>query len=143
MIEIERSAILPASADNMFELINDIEAYPAYMSGCDNAEILEQDETSMVARLHVRKAGMSQSFTTRNELKRPESITLNLIEGPFSHFEGQWQITALGEQASKVVLRLEFTVRSKLAGKALERLFRMVADEMVEAISSRAQQYVQ
>ena len=140
MIEIERSAILSASAEHMFEMINDVAAYPSFMSGCENAEILEESETSMVARLHVRKAGISQSFTTRNELRRPESITLNLVEGPFSHFSGQWCITALAEDASKVVLKLQFVVRSKLAGKALERLFRSVADEIVEAVSVRANQ---
>ncbi len=141
MIEIERSAILPTSAEIMFDIINDVAAYPSYMSGCEKAEILEQNETSMVAKLHVRKAGMSQSFTTRNEMRRPESIALNLVEGPFSRFSGQWQITSLADNASKVVLKLEFVVRSKLAGKALERLFRSVADEMVEAISTRAQQH--
>lgn len=140
MISIERSAILPTTATKMFDLINDVASYPKYMSGCERVEVLEQSATSMVARLHVRKAGLSQSFTTRNVLSPPKTIQLNLVEGPFSKFSGLWEITELGGEACKVVLSLEFVVKSKLAAKALERLFKSVADDLVEAVSQRALQ---
>ncbi len=139
MVLIERSALLMQSAEHMFDLINDVEAYPEFMRGCEKAIIIERSETIMVAQLSVRKAGLRQSFTTRNELSRPESISMTLVEGPFSRFAGQWQITPLSEQASKVALQLDFDISSGLASKALEQLFKSVADDLVGAMSARAE----
>ncbi len=139
MALIERSAILMQPAERMFDLINDVEAYPEFMRGCEQAVVIEQSDCIMVARLSVKKAGLRQSFTTRNELSRPERIIMELVEGPFSKFAGQWHITALSEQASKVELRLDFTVSSGLASKALEQLFKSVADDLVGAMSARAE----
>lgn len=138
MVNIERSALLQRSAGYMFDMINDIEAYPQYMRGCEKAEVLERGETIMVATLHVRKAGLMQAFTTRNEMSRPDSIQLSLVDGPFSEFSGCWSLLPLAEEACKVSLTLNFTVQSRFASKALEALFRSVADELVEAVSKRA-----
>lgn len=139
MALIERSALLMRPAEHMFDLINDVEAYPEFMRGCEKAVVIEQSDTIMVAQLRVKKAGLRQSFTTRNELSRPESIIMTLVEGPFSRFAGQWQITALSEQASKVALQLDFDISSGLASKALEQLFKSVADDLVGAMSARAE----
>ena len=40
MNDIRRSALLPYSAERVYALINDVEAYPQYMDGCVGAEIL-------------------------------------------------------------------------------------------------------
>lgn len=139
MALIERSALLMQPAERMFDLINDVEAYPQFMRGCESAVVIEQSTTIMVARLSVKKAGLRQSFTTRNELSRPETIVMTLVEGPFSRFAGNWRITPLSEQASKVALQLDFDISSGLASKALEQLFKSVADDLVGAMSARAE----
>lgn len=138
MVEIHRSALLQRPVEFMFELINDVEAYPQYMSGCEKVEVLERSETIMVATLHVRKAGLKQQFTTRNKLSRPEKVQLELVDGPFAEFFGQWLLQPLAADACKVNLQLNFTVQSRLASKALEALFRSVGDELVEAVCKRA-----
>ena len=40
MTTISQSAILPYSAEIMFNLVNDIEAYPLFMQGCQGAQII-------------------------------------------------------------------------------------------------------
>ena len=40
MVTISQSALLPYSAEQMFALVNDIAAYPQFMQGCLNAEVL-------------------------------------------------------------------------------------------------------
>lgn len=139
MVEIERTALLMHPIDRMFALINDVAAYPDYLNGCERVEILEQTESSMTARLHLARGGIRQSFTTRNTLFRPERIELELVEGPFTRFAGQWQLTALNDTACKVSLRLEFDINSRLAAKAVGRLFKTVGDDLVDAICRRAE----
>ena len=143
MSSIDRSALLPFSAQQMYTLINDVEAYPDYMDGCVGAEVLYSDDKTMQARLDLAKAGLKYSFTTRNTLTAPEKIVLELVDGPFSHFSGQWTIQALNDNACKVSLSLQFTLTGKVLGLAAKALFSSLADTMVNAMVKRAHQQYQ
>ncbi len=138
MIAIQHSALLPHAADAVFDLVNDIEAYPDYMDGCVGAEIIESDAQVVVARLDLAKAGIKHSFTTRNVLTRPEQIQMELVDGPFSRFSGLWRFQGLSETACKVSLELQFVVSNRVAARAAGRLFRIVGDKLVDAVCQRA-----
>lgn len=136
---IDRSALLLYPAHAMFELVNDIESYPSFMDGCVGAEVLARSDSIVEARLHLAKAGIRQSFTTRN-LIEPGRIRLELVEGPFEDFEGQWGFDALREDACRVTLRLAFRMRSALVGRAAGKLFNSAANSLVDAMCQRARQ---
>lgn len=140
MSSIERSALLPYPPRLIFELVNDVERYPEFLSGCTGAEVLERGEQSMTARLHLARHGLRFSFATRNRLYPWERIELSLVDGPFRRLSGVWQFEALGEEACKVTLKLEFELSSRLLGMATERLLRSVAEDLVEATVRRARQ---
>jgi ribosome-associated toxin RatA of RatAB toxin-antitoxin module len=65
MTIIQRSALLPYPAERLFELVNDIEAYPRYMDGCVGARVMRRDEDVIEARLDLARGGIAQSFLTR------------------------------------------------------------------------------
>lgn len=139
MTIIQRSALVPFSAEAMYQLVNAIEAYPQFMDGCVGATILAHDADSMDARLELAKAGMRYSFVTRNRLLPPERIELSLVEGPFDKFAGYWAFQALQEHASKVSLHLEFELSSRLLSFAARKVFDGIANQMVDALVKRAQ----
>lgn len=138
MTIIERSALVLHSAATMFDLVNDIEAYPQYMDGCESTQVFSRSEHEIVARLVLRKGGIGQAFTTRNRLVRPEYIEMTLEEGPFSRFVGAWRFEALRESACKVGLHLEFELNSNLLNRAAGRLFSRVANNLVATTTRRA-----
>lgn len=135
---IQRSALVLYSAQAMFDLVNDIEAYPLYMDGCSGAQVMSRDDKEIIARLDLRKAGISHSFTTRNHLSAPQLVEMTLVDGPFSYFQGVWQFKALQENASKISLDLEFALKSGMLNKAAGKLFTRVADNLVAALVQRA-----
>ncbi|MCK9505195.1 MAG: type II toxin-antitoxin system RatA family toxin [Porticoccaceae bacterium] len=135
---IQRSALVMHSAENMYLLVNDIEAYPQYLEGCCGAQVLEQGDDFMVARLDLRKGGVNYSFTTRNSLKPGEEIRLQLHSGPFKQLRGAWEFKVLTENASKVSFYLEFEANSQLVGVAATSLFASVINNIVSALSGRA-----
>ncbi len=53
MPTIRRSALVEHPADYMFDLVNDVQAYPRRFGWCDKAEILESSDERMVARLDL------------------------------------------------------------------------------------------
>lgn len=136
---IQRSALVLYSAQAMFDLVNDIAAYPAYMDGCVGAEVLSRDDKEIIARLDLRKAGIGHSFTTRNHLAAPTLVEMTLVDGPFSHFQGFWRFKALEDNACKVSLDLEFSLKAGVLNKALGILFTRVADNLVAALIQRAE----
>jgi len=137
---VNRSALVNYSAQQMFDLVNDIEAYPQYMDGCVGATILKREGDSLEARLTLSKAGVSQTFVTRNQLQAPTMMSMTLVDGPFKFLRGAWHFTALGEHACKVSFDLEFELQNRLLGIAIGKLFESVASKQVDALCTRAKQ---
>lgn len=138
MTSINRSALVEYSAEQMFDLVNAIEHYPEFMQGCVSARVLSQSDTELVGELRLSKAGISQQFTTRNTLHRPQRIEMSLVEGGFKNFAATWTFDALTEHACKVSLAMDFEFKSGLMDFAAEKLFSSSANNQVDAIVQRA-----
>jgi ribosome-associated toxin RatA of RatAB toxin-antitoxin module len=138
MTDIHRSALLPYPAIKVYQLLNDVAAYPEFMDGCVGSQILLSTDELMEARLDLSKAGFSYSFTTRNKLRPPEEIEMSLVDGPFEQFHGVWQITTLSDEACKISLDLHFTLAGKALSMAAKVLFNPMANKLVDAVVSRA-----
>lgn len=115
----------------MFDLVNDVAAYPRRFAWCDQAQLIEQDADRVVARLDLGLGSFRTWFTTENALRRPHSIDMQLRDGPFKRLHGRWEFHALDEDACKVTLTLEFEPSSRLLGPALALGFQGLADRMV------------
>lgn len=135
---IARSALLPYAREHIFSLVSDIEAYPQYMEGCTGARILVAGDDLVEARLDLSKAGIKQTFTTRNQVIRPQLIVMELVEGPFRSLNGRWLFDALDSEACKVSLDLQFEIDGKLANLAAGKLFESVAGNLVDSLCKRA-----
>ncbi|MGD8176041.1 type II toxin-antitoxin system RatA family toxin [Marinimicrobium sp. ARAG 43.8] len=136
---VERSALVNYSPKQMFDLVNDIEAYPQYMNDCIGAEVLERGDNWLKARLELQKAGISQSFVTLNELHEPHSMSMSLVEGPFSRLDGVWRFEPVGDSGCRVSLELEFKMQNRLLSMAVGKFFESAASQQVDALCQRAQ----
>jgi ribosome-associated toxin RatA of RatAB toxin-antitoxin module len=131
MSHIQRSALVPFTAQQMFDLVNDVEAYPHRFEWCDAARIVERGEDFLVATLDVGLGAFKAAFTTRNTLRPPSRIGMSLVDGPFKNLSGGWVFHALGNDGCKVSLVLEFEMLG-LMGAALALGFQGLADRMVD-----------
>jgi ribosome-associated toxin RatA of RatAB toxin-antitoxin module len=138
MTVINRSALVPFPVELMYQLVNDIEAYPQFMEGCVGAKIIARGDDWIEARLDLAKARLHYSFTTRNRLTPPHEIDLTLVEGPFEYFSGRWAFQPLGASACKVSLNIDFEMAGKLMSFAAKTLFNSVANQLVDQLVKRA-----
>lgn len=138
MATISRSALVMYSAEQMFDLVNDVQAYPEFLPNCAAAEIREQSEHEMIAALQIKKGGLSKWFATKNRLVGKEKVEMTLVDGPFEKLGGAWEFIPLDEQACKVVLNLEYSFNSRLVEMAFGGVFKEVANNMVSAFTERA-----
>lgn len=138
MPQIQKSALVPYSRQIMYDLVNDVATYPEYIRGCEKAEILEQTDTMMKARLHIVQAGFSQSFTTENQLTPGYEINMQLLDGPFEYLRGVWRFNELAENACKVEFNLDFKFNNPLLGMAFGKAFKSIAESMMQAFIEQA-----
>jgi ribosome-associated toxin RatA of RatAB toxin-antitoxin module len=137
-MEIKRTALVLHSAMDMFRLVQDVPAYPEFLSWCVQAEVHEQTPEQQLASLMVKISGISQTFTTRNRFVPGERLTLSLVEGPFKQLSGEWLFEPLGTAGSKVTLLLGFDFSSRMLSSAFRRGFAHIADHMVNEFCKRA-----
>ncbi|MCD8512641.1 MAG: type II toxin-antitoxin system RatA family toxin [Nitrincola sp.] len=138
MTEIHKSALVLHTAEQMFDLINDVGNYPSFVPWCARTEVLFESEDEIQATLYVSKAGLQYHFTTRNRKVRPTYMDMILVDGPFSDFTAAWQITPLSDEACKVEFTMKYNFSGKLANLAMSKLFAGVASTMVDVFVERA-----
>jgi len=146
MKHVKRSVLLWYSPHEMYTLVTAVADYPKFLPWCERAEVLEQNDTGMTARLHLAYAGVRHAFTTRNLHVADRSVDVSLVDGPFSLLEGQWQFVALARPgaAAAQACRIEFDLRYAFSSKALEMVlspvFDRVANTFVDSFVKRAEQ---
>lgn len=140
MPTINRSALVPYSAAQMYALVDDIDAYSEFLPWCRSSKVLSRDEDQVRATIEIARGGVNKSFTTVNRLQRNKMIEIRLVEGPFHHLEGFWRFDQLAEDACKVALDLDFEFSSRIMGMMIGPVFGQIAGSLVDAFVQRAQQ---
>jgi len=128
------------NAEQMFQLINDILAYPEFLPDCGDSKIISSDNNKVTASLLVSKGGLKKWFTTENTLVTNQEVNMSLIDGPFKYLTGKWLLTPLSDEACKVSLQLDYEFSSKVFDLAFGRVFNGIANNMVQAFTQRAKQ---
>lgn len=137
---IQKSALVKYSAQQMFDLVNDIEAYPQFLPWCGGSRILKREADFVEAELLIAKAGFHKSFSTRNQIDQGGRMTISLLNGPFTRLDGVWNFMPLREDACKISLDLEFEMPGVLANLAFGAVFHQICNTMVSSFTHRAKQ---
>jgi ribosome-associated toxin RatA of RatAB toxin-antitoxin module len=140
MTVVQKSALVKFSAQRMFQLVDDIEAYPDFLPWCSGSRIISRQLDVVEAELQIAKGGFKKAFATRNRIDAGGRIYMSLIDGPFSYLEGVWNFMPLREDASKISLDLEFEMAGVLANLAFGTVFNQICNTMVSSFTQRAKQ---
>jgi ribosome-associated toxin RatA of RatAB toxin-antitoxin module len=135
---VNRSARVPHTALQMFDLVNDVEAYPEFLHWCQEARIERTEGATIEAVLEIGMGGIHKSFRTRNTLSKPEQIEIELVSGPFRRLDGIWRFTDLEEGGSEVTLALEFEIVPSPFGMIFATVFEELARSQMNAFIERA-----
>ncbi len=140
MRNVNRSALVPYTAREMFVIVDDVAAYPEFLKWCKSAEIHERTGGVVQATLELQKGSLSNKFTTRNERREFDSIGISLVGGPFRHLQGDWTFTDLGNDGCKVALKMDFEFESMLVDMMFGAFFGDTCNALVDGFTRRAAQ---
>ncbi|MBB71026.1 MAG: ubiquinone-binding protein [Legionellales bacterium] len=135
---INRKAVVPYTAQQMYNLVNDIPSYPEFLPWCESSEILSATDDEIRATLVLSKGGLQKAFTTCNRLQKDKMIEVRLVSGPFHHLEGFWRFENIDGGGSKVSLDMEFEFSNRILSMMLGPIFNQIANSFVEVFSERA-----
>jgi len=134
----EETKVLPVSAEAMYDLVMDIEAYPAFVPWISQAVILSHDEYELSAEVTIDLAGSKHKFQTVDRFMPHKLVEIRLISGPFRFLESVWAFQATGEQSCEVHFSIEFEFKSTMLDIIAAPIFGAACKTMVKTFEKRA-----
>ncbi len=140
MTHISKRVRVPYSAQQMFDLVSDVESYPHFLPWCRSARVRDAAADRATATIELALGGVRKAFTTHNRIVPGERIDIHLANGPFRRLEGGWRFRDLPEGGSEVSLDMDFEFASRMLSLALSGAFGQVTRTLVDAFRRRARQ---
>lgn len=136
--------VMPYSAEQMYNLIADIEKYPEFLPWC--AAVRKRSETGDVRRQTV-DADMIVSFKVFREkfgsrvVLMPEDhrIDVSYLDGPFKYLDNKWYFKPLDDGSCEVDFYVDFEFRSRTLQALIGVVFHQAMQQVVKAFERRAE----
>lgn len=139
MQRVHKSVLVPHSAPQMFDLVDDVERYPAFLPWCGGSAVLARRADGKTARIDINYHGVRAHFTTDNVNVPGESIAITLKDGPFRALNGTWTFRALAPHACKVEFTLAYEFKTQVLERVVGPVFNHIANTFIEAFVRRAE----
>jgi ribosome-associated toxin RatA of RatAB toxin-antitoxin module len=146
MKSVHKSVLIWYSAEEMFNLVTDVDKYAQFLPWCDHAKVISITPTGMQAEVGIAMGGVKQKFVTQNThtiQATGRHIAMKLVDGPFSNLEGTWDFTPVGDaaqRACKTELRLQYGFDNAVLAALVGPVFDKIAASLVDAFVKRADQ---
>jgi coenzyme Q-binding protein COQ10 len=132
-------------ADEMFDLVADVERYPEFVPLCKALRVrsrkVEADgRETLVADMTVGYKLIRETFTSRVTLDKPNlRVRVEYIDGPFSRLENVWTFKdeAQGE-GSRVSFFIDYEFKSRTLGALMGSMFDAAFRKFAGAFERRA-----
>lgn len=135
---------VPHSAEQMFDLVADVERYPEFVPLCHSLSVRQRtkrpDGTEIVvADMTVSFKLVRESFTSQVTLDRPNlKILVEYLRGPFRSLENRWTFEPKGEDTCDVGFYLAYEFRSRMLAALMGAMFDTAFARFSAAFEKRA-----
>jgi coenzyme Q-binding protein COQ10 len=135
---------VPHSAEQMFDLVADVERYPEFVPLCHSLSVRQRtkrhDGTEVViADMTVSFKLVRESFTSQVTLDRPNlKILVEYLRGPFRTLENRWTFEPKGDDACDVGFYLAYEFRSRMLAALMGAMFDTAFARFSAAFEKRA-----
>jgi coenzyme Q-binding protein COQ10 len=130
-------------AEDLFNIVADVEKYPEFLPWVSATKIIERHESYLIADLVVKFKSFSHKYTSRVELFKPTDsdqnfrINVGLVRGPFKYLKTNWVFTPK-DVGTEIAFELDFRFESAIFEKMIGFLFEKAVMKMTDAFIKRA-----
>ena len=133
---------LPYSAEQLFDLVMDIEKYPEFLPWCKSSKISKKTDEYLEADLVVGYKFFREEFTSRVYFERPNKIHIEYIKGAMNSLKNDWQFADIEEGKCRVSFNVEFSLKSILLEMVIKQFFDIALKRMATAFEARAKEII-
>lgn len=130
--------ILPYSAEQIFNLVADVEKYPEFLPWVLSSKIIKRESEKFIADLEIGYKIIRASYRSEVVLTPHLAIDINYINGPFHYLNNRWKFNQLNEKLMEVDFFIDFEFQSTYLQKLLQSAFGEVVSRMIKAFEKRA-----
>lgn len=131
---------LPYTAEQMFDLVADVDNYPKFLPWCIASRITKTDGNVIEADLIIGYKLFREKFSSRVTLERPDHIRVDYLDGPLKHLSNEWKFTPEGEGSCVIDFYVDFDLQTPVLKQIVEIFFNEAVKRMVSAFEARAEQ---
>ncbi len=131
-------------AEQMFDLVADVERYPEFVPLCQALRIRQRtprpDGTEVIiADMTVSFKLVKETFASQVTLDRANmKILVEYLRGPFSSLENRWTFEPKGEEASDVGFFISYEFKSRMLAMLMGTMFDTAFSRFAAAFEKRA-----
>jgi len=132
------------SADQMFDLVADVERYPEFVPLCQSLKVRQRTSTPdgkevVVADMTVSFKLVRETFTSKVTLDRPNlKILVEYLRGPFSHLENRWTFEPKSDRACDIGFFIAYEFKSRMLAMLMGAMFDTAFQRFASAFEKRA-----
>ncbi|KQV42497.1 MULTISPECIES: type II toxin-antitoxin system RatA family toxin [unclassified Rhizobium] len=143
MPQFETTRPVQHSAEQMFDLVADVERYPEFLPLCEALTVRSRKERDgkvlLVADMTVGYKAIRETFTTQVLLNKAERvIDVKYIDGPFKYLDNRWRFETREEGGSNVNFFIDYEFKSRILGALMGSMFDRAFRMFTEAFEKRA-----
>lgn len=135
---IKHSAWTHYSAEQIYQLVNEVEKYPEFLPWCQSTRVIETKEDTMLVQVGIAWMGLHKTFSTENQLFPHRRIIIRLVNGGFNHLEGIWQFNHAEQGGCRIDFTLDFSLKNKLTDFMLQPFIHSISTNLIHAFTERA-----
>ncbi len=127
----------------MFDLVADVDRYPAFLPWCVALRIIKQDivdgQGVLTADMVVAYKVFREKFRSKVTLDRTNyTIETSYLDGPFKSLENHWRFMDQPDGGSLIDFEITFEFKNVLLQAAAQAIFDKAFSRMSEAFVTRA-----
>ena len=131
-------------AEQMFNLVADVERYPDFVPLCQALKVRQRKQNgdgteTVVCDMTVSFKLVKETFTSEVTLDKAHlKILVRYLKGPFSNLENRWTFEAKGEEACDVGFFIAYEFKSKMLATLMGAMFDAAFMRFSAAFEKRA-----
>lgn len=134
---------VPFSAQQMYDLVADVEHYPEFLPWCIALRVVDRQVKdgagALLADMIVAYKVFREKFRSKVTLDpASHSIDAHYTEGPFSALRTRWRFADYAEGGSNIDFFIEFRFRSTILHTTAIMVFEKAFARMTDAFVARA-----
>lgn len=138
--------IVNFTAEQMYELVSDIDNYCEFLPWCNDSRIIEvtnvdDEKKTLLADLEIGYKDLTYTYRSNVILNEKElTIKVDFVHGPFKNLDNSWIFKKIDDQSCEIEFFIDFELNIGVFNLLISKFFDKAFKKMVNSFENRANQ---